>query len=172
MSFIKGYNSAPHSCFRTQRERCAALHFHALLSRDHCTNKASNSIYKAVSETTAVCKSDVKKSLSASRSFKRDRFVKNVLLAPTLFTRGCFCFRFPETLVPLHLHFPPHWRVLAPSSLFVFTPPPYLFLFWPSSGSSWFSLMCWGNAAPWGIPPPPTHSLISLSPTDTDSHYP
>ncbi len=34
--------------------------------------------------------------------------------------------------------------------------PSYQFLFCPSSGCSWYSLMCRGNAAPGGIPPPPT----------------
>lgn len=52
-------------------------------------------------------------------------------------------------------HFPLHLRVSAKSTFFVFTAPPsYQFLFWPSSGCSWYSLMCRGNAAPRGIPPP------------------
>lgn len=59
-----------------------------------------------------------------------------------------------------------------PSQLSLFSLPPYQFLFCPSSCCSWYSLMCRGNAAPRGIPPPPPQFLISLSPTDLVSHYP
>lgn len=37
----------------------------------------------------------------------------------------------------------------------LFSLPRYQFLFCPAPGCSWFSLMCEGNAAPRGIPPPP-----------------
>lgn len=88
---------------------------------------------------------------------------------------GCLCFNFPKSRRSLC---PPSPSLSSPSeslgqvNFLCFHCPPYQFLFCPSSGCSWFSLMCWGNAAPRGIPPPPPPFLISLSPTDPESHYP
>lgn len=79
----------------------------------------------------------------------------------SMFFCGCICFLFLKSQ-SFPCPFPPSlsspFKIPGKVSFLCFHCAPLSVPVFSLLSCSWYSLMCWGNAAPRGIPPPPPHS--------------